>query len=104
MTGNDTTAREFLAGLARLLLTGSGEGISRVPLLSRSPRRPPRLELVLGPFFTLTVGSLALRGVTELASGQALTGAKDLFDFLLIFPTVALGLIAGYLIASRSGE
>jgi uncharacterized membrane protein YjjB (DUF3815 family) len=85
------------------LLAGTAAGAA-ASLLARAPGRPPRLELVLGPFFTLTVGSLGLRGVTELASGQALTGAHDLFDFLLIFPTVAFGLIAGYLLASGSGE
>jgi uncharacterized membrane protein YjjB (DUF3815 family) len=85
------------------LLAGTAAGAA-ASLLARSLRRPPRLELVLGPFFTLTVGSLGLRGVTELASGQALTGAHDLLDFLLIFPTVAFGLIAGYLLASGSSE
>ncbi len=47
-------------------------------LLARSPQRPRRLELSLGPFFTLTAGSLGLRGVTELISGDVISGAHDL--------------------------
>ncbi|NUR89246.1 MAG: threonine/serine exporter family protein [Nonomuraea sp.] len=67
-------------------------------LLSRSAVRPPRLELVVGGFFTLTVGSLGLRGVTALIGGHPIVGAQDLFSFMLIVPTVALALLAGFLL------
>jgi hypothetical protein len=46
------------------------------------------------------VGSLGLRGVTELISGDVITGAHDLVAFLLIFPTVAFGLLAGFLLVA----
>jgi len=85
--------------LLATLLAGAAAGAASA-LLARSPRRPPRLELSLGPFFTLTVGSLGLRGVTELISGDVITGAHDLAAFVLIFPTVAFGLLAGFLLAA----
>ncbi len=85
--------------LLATLLAGAAAGAASA-LLARSPRCPPRLELSLGPFFTLTVGSLGLRGVTELISGNVITGAHDLAAFILIFPTVAFGLLAGFLLTA----
>ena len=38
-------------------------------LLGREPRRPPNLVIILGGVFVLTVGSMALRGLTTLAGG-----------------------------------
>jgi uncharacterized membrane protein YjjB (DUF3815 family) len=70
--------------------------------VSRSVRRPPRLVVVLGGFFVLTVGSLGLRGATALISGQPITGVHNLVDFALQMPTVALGIGIGFLVAARS--
>ena len=69
--------------------------------VSRSVRRPPRLVVVLGGFFVLTVGSLGLRGATALISGQPITGVQNLVDFALQMPTVALGIGIGFLVATR---
>lgn len=63
--------------------------------------RPPRLVIVLGGFFVLTVGALGLRGATALIGGQPITGVENLVDFLLQVPTVALGIGIGFLVASR---
>jgi len=94
------------AGTAKLagdvigtLVAGTVAGLAAT-ILARRPQLPPRLELILGPFFTLTVGSLGLRGVTQLISGHPIGGAKTLTDFLLIVPTVAFALLIGYLLAS----
>ena len=69
--------------------------------VSRSGRRPPRLVVVLGGFFVLTVGALGLRGVTALVGGQPVTGVENLVDFALQMPTVALGIGIGFLVAGR---
>jgi uncharacterized membrane protein YjjB (DUF3815 family) len=69
--------------------------------VSRSGRRPPRLVVVLGGFFVLTVGALGLRGVTALVGGQPVTGVENLVDFALQMPTVALGVGIGFLVAGR---
>ncbi|TQJ51237.1 threonine/serine exporter family protein [Phycicoccus sp. SLBN-51] len=69
--------------------------------VSRSVHRPPRLVVVLGGFFVLTVGSLGLRGATALISGQPITGVQNLVDFALQMPTVALGIGIGFLLAAR---
>jgi uncharacterized membrane protein YjjB (DUF3815 family) len=70
-------------------------------LVSRSARRPPRLVVVLGGFFVLTVGSLGLRGATALVGGQPITGVDNLVDFALQMPTVALGIGIGFLVVGR---
>lgn len=97
------------AGVARLagdvlatLIAGAVAGAVGTRL-AQSPSRPPRLELMMGPFFTLTVGSLGLRGVSQLLSGHPISGAQTLGDFLLIVPTVALGMLMGYLATSGDG-
>lgn len=69
--------------------------------VSRSGRRPPRLVVVLGGFFVLTVGALGLRGVTALVGGQPVTGVENLVDFALQMPTVALGIGIGFLVSGR---
>jgi uncharacterized membrane protein YjjB (DUF3815 family) len=69
--------------------------------VSRGRRRPPRLVVVLGGFFVLTVGALGLRGATALVGGNPITGVQDLVDFALQVPTVALGIGIGFLVAAR---
>jgi uncharacterized membrane protein YjjP (DUF1212 family) len=69
--------------------------------VSRSVHRPPRLVVVLGGFFVLTVGSLGLRGATALVGGQPIVGVENLVDFALQMPTVALGIGVGFLVAAR---
>jgi uncharacterized membrane protein YjjB (DUF3815 family) len=69
--------------------------------VSRSGRRPPRLVVVLGGFFVLTVGALGLRGATALVGGNPITGVQSLVDFGLQMPTVALGIGIGFLVAGR---
>jgi uncharacterized membrane protein YjjP (DUF1212 family) len=69
--------------------------------VARSGRRPPRLVVVLGGFFVLTVGALGLRGATALIGGQPITGVRNLVDFAVQMPTVALGIGVGFLVASR---
>jgi len=64
-------------------------------LLDAGPSRPPRLILVLGGFFVLTVGGLGVRGATALLGGDPVSGLHDLVDFGLQVPTVALALALG---------
>lgn len=67
--------------------------------VSRSPGRPPRLILVLGGFFVLTVGGVGVRGVTALIGGDVVSGVRDLLDFGLQMPLVALSLAIGVLLS-----
>ena len=70
-------------------------------LVSAHPRRPPRLILVLGGFFVLTVGGLGLRGATALLGGDVMTGLRNLADFGLQVPTVALAIAVGVIVTDH---
>ena len=70
-------------------------------LVGAHPERPPRLVLVLGGFFVLTVGGLGVRGVTSLFGGDPIAGLQDLGDFALQVPTVALALAIGVIATER---
>lgn len=74
--------------LAAVVLTAAAT------LIARGPRRPPRLILILPGFFTLTVGSLGLRGLTTLAGGYV-EGFRDLLKLVTIVAALAIGLVVG---------
>jgi uncharacterized membrane protein YjjB (DUF3815 family) len=63
--------------------------------LELSPSRPPRIVLILGGFFALTVGSVALRGLTTLDGGHSIQGFGDLRDAIAQTAAITLGLIVG---------
>lgn len=71
-------------------------------LASRPPGRPPRLVLVLGGFFVLTVGGLGLRGAAALVGNDVMSGFDDLRDFFIQMPTVAIALALSVLATDRS--
>lgn len=64
-------------------------------LVDAGPRRPPRLVLVLGGFFVLTVGGLGVRGISAVFGGDVVSSVDDLADFLVQIPTVAFGIALG---------
>ncbi|PZG92107.1 hypothetical protein C1I97_29620 [Streptomyces sp. NTH33] len=64
-------------------------------LLDRNPAAPPRLILILPGFFTLTVGSLGMRGLTTLAGGYRIEGFQDLQKLVTIVTAIAIGLVVG---------
>ncbi|NUP22754.1 MAG: threonine/serine exporter family protein, partial [Streptomyces sp.] len=68
-------------------------------LLARSPHRPPRLVLLLPGFFTLTVGSLGMRGLTTLAGGYVIEGFRDLLKLVTIVTAIAVGMVVGATLA-----
>lgn len=70
-------------------------------LVAAHPRRPPRLILLLGGFFVLTVGGVGVRGATALLGGDVVSGLQNLGDFALQVPTVALAIAAGVIAAER---
>lgn len=70
-------------------------------LVGAHPERPPRLVLLLGGFFVLTVGGLGVRGVTALFGGDPISGLQNLGDFALQVPTVALALAIGVIATER---
>lgn len=82
----NATAGTFLAAA---IITFAGV------LLSAKPGRPPSLIMVLGGVFVLTVGSMALRGITTAASGNLIDSFKDFTDFTLIAGGLSFGLIVG---------
>jgi uncharacterized membrane protein YjjB (DUF3815 family) len=81
-----TVAGTFLAALV-LTLVGVW--------LGRHPERPPTLVIILGGVFVLTVGSMALRGLTTLAGGHLLESFHDLANFTEIAGALTFGLIVG---------
>ncbi|MFJ7631619.1 threonine/serine exporter ThrE family protein [Streptomyces sp. NPDC097595] len=97
-------------GLTRLLGDVGGTFTAAVVLgavttwLARRPGRPPRLVLVLPGFFTLTVGSLGMRGLTALAGGYAIEGFRDLTELVTLVTAIGTGLLLGAVVAQRPGE
>jgi uncharacterized membrane protein YjjP (DUF1212 family) len=63
--------------------------------LELSPSRPPRIVLILGGFFALTVGSLVLRGLTTIDGGHEIQGFNDIRDAISQTAAITLGLIVG---------
>jgi uncharacterized membrane protein YjjP (DUF1212 family) len=63
--------------------------------LERSSRNPPRIVLILGGFFALTVGALALRGLATLNGDHVIQGLNDLRDAISLTVALTLGLIVG---------
>ncbi|AZP23250.1 threonine/serine exporter family protein [Streptomyces aquilus] len=59
-------------------------------VLARAPRRPPRLVLLLPGFFTLTVGSLGMRGLTTWAGGYVIKGFEDLLKLVTVVTAIAV--------------
>jgi uncharacterized membrane protein YjjP (DUF1212 family) len=80
------TAGTFVAAV----LLGAAAGA-----LERSPRNPPRIVLIIGGFFALTVGALALRGLATLDGDHYIQGLNDLRDALSLTVALTLGLIVG---------
>ncbi len=72
-------------------------------LIARGPHRPPRLILILPGFFTLTVGSLGMRGLTTLAGGYLIEGFADLLKLVTIVTAIAVGLLVGGVLAQGRG-
>jgi hypothetical protein len=90
-----------LAGeIVGTLVAGAALGVF-ANLVAAGPRRPPRLILLLGGFFVLTVGGLGVRGVTALFGGDAVSGIQNLADFALQVPTVAIAIAVGVIISDR---
>lgn len=63
--------------------------------LECSPRNPPRIVLVIGGFFALTVGALALRGLATLHGDHVIQGLNNLRDSISLTVALTLGLIVG---------
>lgn len=84
------TAGTFIAAL---VLTLAGVW------LGRKPSRPPTLVIILGGVFVLTVGSMALRGITTLAGGHLLESFHDLANFTEIAGGLTFGMVVGTTIA-----
>jgi uncharacterized membrane protein YjjP (DUF1212 family) len=80
------TAGTFAAAL--LLAAAAG-------VLERSSRNPPRIVLIIGGFFALTVGALALRGLATLNGDHTIQGLNDLRDAISLTVALTLGLIVG---------
>ena len=70
-------------------------------VLARAPHRPPRLVLLLPGFFTLTVGSLGMRGLTTLAGGYVIEGFQDLLKLVTIVTAIAVGMVVGATVVRR---
>jgi uncharacterized membrane protein YjjP (DUF1212 family) len=80
------TAGTFAAAVLLAAAAGYLEG---------SARRPPRIVLILGGFFALTVGALALRGLTTIDGGFTIQGFNDIRDAVTQTAALTLGLVVG---------
>lgn len=84
-------AGTFIAGTVLALAAG---------LLARSPSRPPRIVVILGGFFALTVGALALRGLAVIDGDQHVQGFNDLRDAVAQTAALTFGLVVGSVAAT----
>ncbi|NUT32040.1 MAG: threonine/serine exporter family protein [Hamadaea sp.] len=82
----DQIAGIFIAGVVLSAAAG---------VLEWSQRTPPRIVLILGGFFALTVGAVALRGLTVLEGGQAGEALSDLVAAVMQATALTLGLVTG---------
>jgi uncharacterized membrane protein YjjB (DUF3815 family) len=80
------TAAVFLAAVALAFAAG---------VLEQFRDLPPRGVTILGGFFALTVGAVALRGLTALAGIPRAQGFNDIRDAAAETIALTLGLIAG---------
>jgi len=80
------TAGTFAAAVLLAAAAGYLEG---------SGSRPPRIVLILGGFFALTVGALALRGLTTIDGGFTIQGFNDIRDAVTQTAALTLGLVVG---------
>jgi len=87
------SAGTFIA--AALLAAAAG-------FLETSPSRPPRIVLILGGFFALTVGALALRGLTTLDGGHEIQGFDDIREAITQTAALTLGLVVGAALAQTA--
>ena len=94
-------ATRLVGEIAGTLAAGIALGVV-AGLASRPAGRPPRLVLLLGGFFVLTVGGLGLRGVTALMGNDVVSGLGDLRDFFIQMPTVAIALALGVLATEKA--
>ncbi len=70
-------------------------------LLAARPAQPPRIVLLLPGFFTLTVGSLGMRGLTAVAGGYPIQGFHDLTKMVTLVTAIAVGLLLGAVLTTR---
>ncbi len=96
-------ATKLVGDITGTLIAGIALGVF-AGLASRPPGRPPRLVLILGGFFVLTVGGLGLRGATALIGTDIVSGFEDLRDFFIQMPTVAIALALSVLATDRPGR
>jgi uncharacterized membrane protein YjjP (DUF1212 family) len=96
--GVQTAATQLIGEIGAIFASAVILGFAAT-LLSRRPHQPPRLILILPGFFTLTVGSLGLRGLTALAGGYQIQGFQDLTKMITIVIAIAVGLLLGTVIA-----
>ncbi|MEV0269328.1 threonine/serine exporter family protein [Hamadaea sp. NPDC050747] len=82
----DHIAGTFVAGVVLSAAVG---------LLEWSENTPPRIVLILGGFFALTVGAVALRGLTTLEGGQTGEALSDLVAAVMQATALTLGLVVG---------
>ncbi|MFJ4689515.1 threonine/serine exporter family protein [Streptomyces sp. NPDC088789] len=93
------------SGFTKLIGEVGGTFVAAVVLaaaatvIARRPHGPPRLILLLPGFFTLTVGSLGMRGLTALAGGYVVKGFADLLQLVTIVTAIAVGLVVGSVLA-----
>lgn len=92
----------YLAGpVVGTLVAGGVLGAFASLVDGASVQAPPRLILLLGGFFVLTVGGLGVRGVTAIFGGDVVSSVHNLAGFGLQVPTVALALALGAILSDR---
>nr|WP_240982595.1 threonine/serine exporter family protein [Streptomyces sp. S3(2020)] len=97
------------SGVTKLIGETGGTFVAAVALtaastlLARSPARPPRLVLLLPGFFTLTVGSLGMRGLTTLAGGYVIEGFHDLLQLVTVVTAISVGMVVGAVVMGPTG-
>jgi uncharacterized membrane protein YjjP (DUF1212 family) len=93
-------ATRVVGAVLGTLVAGAALGVF-AHVLDARPHTPPRLILLLGGFFVLTVGGLGVRGVTAFFGEDIVSSVQNLASFGLQVPTVALALALGVILGDR---
>src|SRR5262249_11366889 len=91
----------YLAGAVVGTLVAGGVLGAFAHLVDAYEQAPPRLILLLGGVFVLTVGGLGVRGGAAVFGGDVVSSLQDLADFGLQVPTVALALALGVILSDH---
>jgi len=87
-------SEDFGTFMASIIMT-----ILSIGAANYSVQHPPAFAYLASPFFTLTPGSMGMRGLDSLVSGDPIEGYEFVWNLFLNLTLIAIGIIMGAIIA-----